>query len=211
MINKNVLIKRYFMSLQNFILEEALKLDYAERYLIFKERYYQEIFVDLKQKLAKAWEKEISFCERKYKIDKEDVELSLIKNENATIKMSVVSKTEKVVSYRNRGPIEAAASVKIPLLYSRHERDLIIVRLIDISNSVLKELTNDWSEIFKVEKQGRAIPWFKIVKDHDEIRLQFALSSGKSEMYKTLYSVRVEYGKDSSRTKDFDRVYLVSN
>ena len=47
MINKNVLIKRYFMSLQNFILEEALKLDYAERYLIFKERYYQEIFVDL--------------------------------------------------------------------------------------------------------------------------------------------------------------------
>jgi hypothetical protein len=80
---------------------------------------------------------------------------------------------------------------------------------LSVATESLKEITSQWSEIFKVEKQGRALPWFKIVQDHDEIRLQLALSSGKNEMYKTLYSVRIDYGK-SSKTKDFDRVYLIS-
>ena len=196
--------------LQNFILSEELRLEHAERFVLFQERYHHQIFVDLKNSLSRAWEKEIVSLKRTHKINQEDVELLLLDNPKAQIDLSVSTKTEKIVSNRHRDPFETVTSVKIPLLYSHDVRDLMIKKLIETAKEELKQLTLKWSEIFKVEKQGRAKPWFKILDDHDEVRLQLSLSSGSSEMYKTLYSVRTEYGKSSSRTKDFDRVYLVS-
>ena len=196
--------------LKSFIIQEDLRVEHAERFLLYKERYHHEVIVDLKKSLEKAWEHDASALSRAHKIKDDDLQYALLQNPAATVKITIESKSEKFNTSRHRETIEVSPSAKVPLLYSKEERDLIIKTLIKSSEAVMKDITDRWSEIFKVEKKGRATPWFKITHDHDEVRLQLVLSAGKSEMYKTLYAVRIEFGKPNSKTKDFDRVYLIS-
>jgi len=198
------------MSLQNFIIQEELRAEHAERFLLYQERYNTQVLLDLKKALEKEWTREVNSLAKKHKIADDDIEFTLLQNPKSSVKLSVEPKDEKVVSSRHRETIEVSPSVKIPLLYKREERDLIIKSILDSAETAIKHVTEEWREIFRVEKKGRATPWFKIIRDKDEIRFQLALTDGNNEMYKTLYAVRSEYGKPGSKLKDFDRIYLVS-
>lgn len=196
---------------QNFIVQEDLRAEYAQRFLTFQERYHHEVFVDLKKTLEQEWSKETSALSKKFKIKQDDLEFALLQNPNATVKLSVENKSEKIMSTRHRNAINAVLSVKIPLILSNEERDFIIKSLASVTEAAFKSVTHRWSEIFKIETKTRSKPCFRITKDeHDEVRLQFALSAESAETYRTLYATRVEYGKASSKLKDFDRFYLVS-
>ena len=196
------------MSLKTFIIQESLHAEHAERFLLFKERYNTQVLLDLKKELEKAWNKEINSLAKHHKIKDEDLQLALLQNTKSTVNLSIEPKDEKIISSRHREAIEVSPSVKIPMLYKREERELITKDLLSSAEDVIKKIIHKWDEIFHVEKKGRATPWFKITHDHNEIRLQLVLSDSGQDMYKTLYSVRVEFGKNNSKTKDFDRVYL---
>jgi hypothetical protein len=198
------------MALKNFIIQEELRSEHAERFLLFKERYNTQVLLDLKKALEKDWTKVASSFTKSHKIAADDLEYALLQNPKTTGAVSVEDKDEKLVTSRHRETTEVSPSIKIPMLYKREERDLMIKSALDTAEDVIKHITNQWKEIFRVEKKGRATPWFKVTRDHDEIRLQLALSDGANEMYKTLYAVRLEYGKPGSKTRDFDRVYLIS-
>ena len=198
------------MSFQSFIIQENLRAEHAERFILYQERYNAEVLLDLKKLLESDWTKAINSLSKRYKITDEDVQSARFQNDNATVALSVESKDEKITSPRHREPVLVSPSVKIPLLYKKEERDLITKALLDSADDTIKDVTHQWREIFRVERKGRATPWFKIVRDHDEIRFQLALTDGSQEMYKTLYAIRVEYGKVGSKLKDFDRIYLIS-
>ena len=167
------------MGLKTFIVTEALRLDQAERFLRYKEKYHTEVFLDLKERLTLAWERSLRSLEKK-------------------------------ASARSRDPLIVAPSVKVPLVYDHHERDRVIAQLLSDAEEVFSETADAWSEIFTVEKDGRNTPWFRINRDHDETRFQLTLTINSHEIYKTLYAIRVEYGRPGSRSKDFDRAYLIS-
>lgn len=194
--------------LKNFIIQEALRNEHASRFILFKERYNSQVFLDLKNALEKEWDRDVKTLSKKYKVDEDAVAFSLLQNPKAAVGLAVESKDEKLVSSRHRETIEVSPSIKIPLIYKREERDLIIKSVLDSAEKAIKTITENWKEIFRIEKKGRATPWFKIIRDSDEIRVQLALTEGDNEMYKTLYSIRVEYGKAGSKLKDFDRIYL---
>ena len=198
------------MSLKNFIIQEGLSAEHSARFLLFKERYHTQVLLDLKKELEKQWAKEVNALSKKYKLKDEDLQLALLQNPKTTIQLSIETKVEKIITSRSRKPVEVSPSVKIPLLYKNEERDLMIKEFLIIAEAAALKISRDWDEIFKVEKKGRATPWFKITHDHDELRFQLALSDSGKEMYETLYSIRVDFGKSNSRTKDFDRVYLYS-
>jgi len=198
------------MSLKTFIIKEELNAEHSARFLLFKERYHTLVLVDLKKSLETEWTKDVKALSKRYKIEDEDLQLALLKNPKAVIQMLIEPKDEKIISSRHRETIEISPSVKIPLLYKKEERDLMIQELLRYAEVAIKNVASNWDEIFNIEKKGRASAWFKIVHDNDEIRFQLALSDNKQETYKTLYSIRVEYGKVGSKTKDFDRVYLHS-
>jgi len=198
------------MSLKNFIIQEGLSAEHSARFLLFKERYNTQVLLDLKKELEKEWAKEVNALSKKYKLKDEDLQLALLQNPKTTIQLSIETKVEKIITSRSRKPVEVSPSVKIPLLYKNEERDLMIKEFLIIAEAAALKISRDWDEIFKVEKKGRATPWFKITHDHDELRFQLALSDSGKEMYETLYSIRVDFGKSNSRTKDFDRVYLYS-
>jgi hypothetical protein len=198
------------MPLKSFIIQESLKAEHAERFILYVDRYHAQVFLDLRKLLEDAWKSQVSKLSKQHKVPADVKEDYLLRNPSATLELSVESKPEKIITSRLRETAEVSPSVKIPLALSAEARDLILKTLLKDSEDIFKELTYRWSEIFKVERKGKAVPWFKIVQDHDEVRLQLSLSSEDQEVYKTLYSVRIEYGKKGSKLKDFDRVYLVS-
>jgi hypothetical protein len=195
---------------KNFIIQEAVKNEHAARFMLFKERYHTQIFLDLKNELEKSWDKEVSKLIKKYKVSDDDAKFSVIQNPKTSTVISVESKAEKLTNPRYRESIEVSPSVKIPLIYKREERDLITGSILDVAEDAINKITTEWKEIFKIEKNGRSIPWFRIVRESDEIRFQLVISEGKQEMFKTLYSVRIDFGKVGSKIKDFDRIYLTS-
>ena len=198
------------MGLKTFIVTEALRLDQAERFLRYKEKYHTEVFLDLKERLTLAWERSLRSLEKKYPPPTEKVQDAQLRYPQATVQLTLVNKTEKIASARSRDPLIVAPSVKVPLVYDHHERDRVIAQLLSDAEEVFSETADAWSEIFTVEKDGRNTPWFRINRDHDETRFQLTLTINSHENYKTLYAIRVEYGRPGSRSKDFDRAYLIS-
>lgn len=198
------------MGLKSFMLREELKVSHAERYLAYAERHSNEVFHELKQKLEKSWEAAVKKTEHAHPIHKEVIQDAVLRNPKATTSVSLSRKSEKLITSRSPVPLEVAPSVKIPLIYSPEERKLVTKSLLSAARDAFEETVDAWSVIFNYEKNGRRKPWFKISADHEEVRLQLAMTEGDAESYKTLYAVRIEYGKKGTKTRDFDRLYLVN-
>lgn len=197
-------------ALRTFIIQEELRESHAERFLTYVDHYHAEVILDLKKNLSEAWEKCITKLKRQFKPNPEAEQAAVLKNPKATLELSLSTSAEKLASPRTRELHEVSPSVKIPIIYSKEERDLICKNLMTVTKEAFEQTVNDWSEIFKYEKKGRAVPLFKILSDHDGVRLQLAVTSGTAEEYKTLYAVHVEFAKTSSKLRDFDRVYLTT-
>jgi hypothetical protein len=197
-------------TLKSFIIREELKTSHAERYITYIDRYHEHVFHDLKKKLEEEWESSLKSIIKKYPVHPEVVQDATLKNPKATTEITLSHKAEKLITSRSPTPLEVAPSIKIPLVYSQEERKLVTKALLDVAETAFKDTTTSWGEIFNYEKSGRIKPWFKISGDNEEIRLQLALSESNSESYKTLYAVRMEFGKKNSKLKDFDRLYLVN-
>jgi hypothetical protein len=198
------------MSLKSFIITEETKANHSERFLLYLDRYHTQVFLELRKTLADAWGKKIRELEGKHPLSAEASQEAILRNPQATTQLVLATSPEKLSSPRSREPLEVCPSVKVPLAYSKEERELITRQLISAAKEAFTETLEAWSEIFKYEKKGQLHPAFKLVEDHDELRAQLIVNGLGAEAYKTLYAVHVEYGKPSSKVKDYDRVYLTS-
>jgi hypothetical protein len=193
---------------KTFIAEAELKSSHAERYLTFIDQYHHEVFQDLKERLSKAWEHDVKSL--KIKVDNDAATSAKLKTENPTLEITVISSPVKIQSTRSRNPVEAAPSVKVPAALTESQRDRVIKHLVNTAAQTMEELTKGWKEIFNHEKGGRIQPSFKVLKTEAEVRLQLIVSMGGQEEYKTLYVVRTDYKRPTSKVVDFDRLYLAS-
>ena len=191
-----------FKSFKNFLLVEKIDAEYAQRYLTFKEQYHLTVIDDLITGLNKIWVNDITNINKK---------IDHTSDQEFDNMLSVSDKPEKIISSRYKIPAEALISVKVPITLNQTKRDLIIKDLLASSVKVLNNIAFQWKEIFNIEKDGRIVPWFKIYQDVDDIKFQLILGDDNISSYKTLYSVKVEYGNKKSKTKLFDRIYLISN
>lgn len=198
------------MGLRSFIIQEELRLDQAERFVRYKDKYHSEVFIDIKDALTKAWNRECTLLSKQHAPSDDLVRDAQFRNPDALVNLAVSASTEKITSSRSRETLIIAPSAKVPLVYDQHERDRLITKLLEVAEQTFTDLAETWREIFTVEYKGRAVPWFRIVRDHDEVKFQLALSLDANEHHRTLYTVRVEYGRPGSKSKDFDRVYLIS-
>jgi hypothetical protein len=196
--------------LKSFILNEEIKVSHAERYLGFLDKYHSQVFHDLKQQLEKNWAAEVAELKKKHPLSAESVQDATFRNPKATTELKLVTSSERLTTSRARGPLEVSPSVKVPFVYTTPERHLLTGKLLGSAKEAMNLLAAGWKEIFNFEHKGKLQPWFKIVQDSDEIRFQLSLGTGQSESFKTLYAVRVEYGKTGSKLKDFDRLYLTT-
>lgn len=198
------------LGLRTFILSEEVKVSHAERYLGYVERYHSQVFLDLKRKLETVWGSEVAKLSKLHPISAEALQDMLLRNPKATTELKLVTTPEKLVTARAREPLEVSPSIKVPFVYATHERHLLTKQILGSTKSAMEDIAESWKEVFNYEHKGKLTPWFKVLSDPDEVRFQLSLGTGQSESFKTLYTVRVEYGKSSSKLKDFDRIYLVS-
>ena len=197
-------------ALKTFIIREELRTSHAARFLTYVDQYHAEVILDLKKNLERAWQKLVGELVERVPVNQKAAEERLLNNPKATLKLELVTTPENITSTRSREASEVSPSVKVPIVYSREERDLIEKNLLQAADEAMQQTTSDWSEIFKYEQRGRAMPVFKILSDHDGVRLQLTVRSGDAEEYKTLYAIHTEYAKPGSKLRDFDRVYLTS-
>ena len=196
--------------LKNFIMTEEVKTNHAERYLGFLDRYNSQVFLDLKHQLEKVWDPIINDLSKKHKVPADVIQDALLRNPKATTEIVLITTPEKLVTSRAREPLEVTPSVKIPFVYSTQERHLLTKHVIAGAAIAMKKIADEWKEVFNFEHKGKLQPWFKIVDEPDEIRFQLSMGSGTHVSFKTLNSVRLEYGKSGSKLKDFDRIYLTT-
>lgn len=197
--------------LKNFIINEEVKVSHAERYLGFLDRYHSQVFLDLKDHLEKSWHTSIQALSKKHPVSDEAIQDALLRNPKATPELLLTTTAEKLVTARVREPLEVSPSAKVPFVYSTPERHMLTKHILDDAKNSMEQIADRWREIFNYEHKGKIQPWFKILQDSDEVRFQLAMGTGPNESFKTLYSVRVEYGKTGSKLKDFDRIYLHSH
>jgi len=196
--------------LKNFIISEEVKVNHAERYLRFLDRYHSQVFHDLKQHLEKVWHSTVSNLSKKHPVSDEAIQDALLRNPKATPELILTSTAEKLITARAREPLEVSLSTKVPFVYSTTERQLLTKHILSDAKNAMESVADRWREVFNYEHKGKLQPWFKILQDPDEIRFQLAMGTEPNESFKTLYSVRVEYGKTGSKLRDFDRVYLTT-
>jgi hypothetical protein len=198
-------------TLKQFIVQEELKISHADRYLTFVDRFHSEVFLDLKHELEAIWKPIVEKLNKKYKFSDQEIQEIQVVNPKATIQLDLVTKSEKLISSRAHRPIEVSPSVKIPLRFKPEQRDLVLDELISAAHKSMLIITDRWKEIFSFEKHGKLSPWFKILVEKNEIRMQLALSNANEHSYRTLYSVLVDYGRSGSKLKDFNRIYLTTS
>lgn len=199
------------VGLKSFILQEEMQISHAERYVTYVDRYNSEVLLDLKHTLEADWSKTITQLEKIHKPSPESKQEAQLQNPKASLDLKLIRGTVKLTTARSRTPIEVSPSVKIPHIYKHEQRDLVLKALLKTAHEALLQVTSKWKEIFNYERRGKLSPWFKITQDRDELRIQLAATAGDETSYRTLYSIRVEYGKSNSKLRDYDRVYLHSS
>lgn len=197
-------------NLKNFILSEDVRISHAERYLSFLEKYHAQMFLDIKHDIESVWVSTVNKLANKYQPSDFTIQELILRNPKATTQLEVSSQTLKLSTPRNKDPLDISLSVKLPYVFSQQERSIITKELLKVAEQSLQKIAHQWKPILNFEHKGKLNPWFKIVNDSDEVRFQLSITSGSQESYKTLYAIRVEYGKFGSKLKDFDRIYLTS-
>lgn len=198
------------LGLKTFLITEELKVSHAERYLNYVDRYHNEVFHDLKKNLSEEWEKAVKLSAKTHKVHPESKQAAILRNPKASVQISLSNIPTKIITSRSSVPIEVVPSVKIPLVYSEEECVLISKDIMSAAKKAMIKTIHGWSEIFNYEKKGRIQPWFKIIDDNEEVRMQLAITNGDHESFKTIYAIRTEYGKAGSKLKDFNRIYLIN-
>jgi hypothetical protein len=178
--------------------------------MLYLKRYNSEVFLDLKKHLETAWSKALSQLVRSYPPKPNAVQDAKLRNPEATDALTLSDTPEKITTSRASKPLEVAPSFKIPLVYSADERAHLLKKVLEMAKASLIKTADSWREIFKYEEKNQLKSWFKIDESDNELRFQLMVSSGATEAYKTLYTIRVEYGKPGTKTRDFDRIYLIS-
>jgi hypothetical protein len=197
----------------DFILTEKLNHEHAERYLTYIDRYHNEVWTELHQQLTVAWEEEITKINDSVDPIADMIVQRELRSPGISSEIQLATSPEKIISSRVRGSNLVSPSVKIPYVYHQETIDLILKRLAKVSYVMFHNTASSWSEIFNYEKRGQVQPGFKVEFNdlHDGVKFKITSSIGGEEAYRTIYSVNIEHGKTGSKTKDFDRIYLLSH
>jgi len=196
-------------NLRFFLLREALRQDHAKHFIRYSEQYHSEVFADLKKTMYEDWSRQLSAIAKRYPPREELIKSSKLRDDSSPISYEVTDVIEKIATTRHPQPISVSPSFKIPFVVDQDERSAIIKELMEIAATNFEAMAKGWREIFHYEHKGRLTPNFRVLSENHEVRFQLAIEEGGHNSYRTLYAVRVEYGKKGGK-KAFDRVYLVS-
>lgn len=201
------------MPLREFILTEKLNHEHAERYLTYIDRYHNEVWTELHHLISTTWATELVKINDSIQPIEDMVVQRELRSPGIISELQLFTTPEKIASTRIRSTNQVSPSVKIPYVYHPETVDLILKRLSKTSSEAFQDIATKWSEIFNYEKKGQIQPGFKVESGdlHDGVKFKITSSIGGEEAYRTIYSVNIEHGRPGSKTKDFDRIYLLSH
>jgi len=204
------------LNLKNFILSEEIKASHAAKFLDYQDNHHDEIQEELIEELSKEWKKLAEKFNRISKPDDKRLEDSLLKNPNAFTGIEFSNDEDLVGNDRFIKPKSTLMSVKISLVFTSTERHLLFKHFFDAASKVFEKVIKDNEKAFSITTpSGNIKPVFQVTKHDGSIKLQFKSTekdkeTGKNhEVVKTIFMVDIERGKEKSKTKFFDRIFLI--
>lgn len=194
-------------SLTSFIIAEGLKTRSVLALHHFDVMFKQQVTKDLQETLFASWKATLKTL--KLQIDPELAQDATFKNPKALTKILVDNKPVKLLSSEEAGKVRLVSpTVKLPLLLGEVNLALARTAFFDTSVETFEKLIATWSEAFIHEVAGRAASDFKIKRDHRSIRFCLSHVEKNVEHEIVLYHVTVEHGKQGSKVRDHDTLYL---
>ena len=194
-------------SLTSFIITEGLKTRSVLALHRFDVMFKQQVTKDLQELLFATWK--AAARSTKLHVDAELAQDATFKNPKALTKVLVDDKPTKLLSSEEAGKVKLVApTVKLPLLLGEVNLALARTAFFDAAVEVFEKLISTWSEAFVHEVNGQAASDFKIKRDHRSIRFCLSHTEKNVEHEIVLYHVTVEHGKQGSKVRDHDTIYL---
>lgn len=196
-------------SLTTFIVAEGLKTRSVLALHTFDTLFKHQVTKDLQQRLFNAWK--FTAKALKVKVDKQLAQDALFKNPKASVAIAVLEQPVKLFSSADTGRNKLVSpSVKLPLLLSDADRAIAKDALFDAAVEELQHLIHDdWIDVFTYElKSGKLKTDFKVKRDSSSVRLCLTSSDKGVEHETVLYHIAIEHGKQSSKVRDHDTIYL---
>jgi hypothetical protein len=205
------------VNLKKFIVNEEIRSSHAVKYLDYQDNFHDDIKEDLVLLLSKEWKKQaIKF--KNFEPNAERKEDMLLKNPDAFVSISF-SDNECYVGYtRFNKQMLCPISIKISHAYSKDQRNQITKKFLEIAKSVFNKVIQKNEEAFSIKMASGNIKTLFNVKHLDDqtVKLQFKSIEKKKdethrpeEVVKTIFMVGVEYGKERTKTKHFDRIFFI--
>jgi len=205
------------LNLRNFILKEEIKSSHAAKLIDYQDNFHDDILDDLISDLSASWK---SLAEELNQTDAPENRVEFVKSKNpdALLGVEFDSKDVPVGLGRFNKPKSSLVSVKISHAYSRETRKRMIKKVLAEAKSVFEKVLSKNKKAFSIKmNSGNYQTLFHVKMSDDEtVKLQFkTLERDKKsgaftdEVIKTIFIVGVEHGKESSKSKQFDRVFFI--
>ena len=209
-------------SFKNHSLTEQVRASHAAKYMNYEEKYHHKLGMALRDELINNWQADIkrmndqldTMIKKQHSSVASQDHVNRMKETNPDVKTTyeLVDKPESLSSSRWIGSKFVGPSVKIPIsiLSTPHRIDAINF-LLDAAEGVFHYATKKIGKILDLSGEDSLPSLFRVVRDHEDVKLQFVSSKGGHETAKTIFKVAVEHGRPGSKTKDFDRVFFIDN
>lgn len=196
-------------SFSKYVLLQEIKSVHAAKLFDYTEKYHLEIANFLKNDLSKAFNKFINSIDKKIKPDEDILEKYRLEDKNSNA-LSVDITSTKLLSNRFINQKDSTVNLYISHAYDKSDRQYIINNALSIGQTVLENSILKFKQIFHIEKpSGNTESVFNVAYHDNEVKLQFSSKSGTEHTLKTIFIIGVEFGKENSKSKNFDRIFFI--
>lgn len=203
------------LNLKNFILDEGIKSSHAVKFIDYQDNFHDDVQEDLISALSKAWKKSVDHCKNE-KPDSEKAEDMVLKNPKAFLGVDFSTKEMPVGGGRFPKPKITSLSVRISHAFSVDSRRVFIRQFLNDAQDIFERIVHKNEDAFSIKfASGKHKSLFHVVRSDDlTVKIQFRTYDKNSdknskEIIKTIFMVGVDHGKESSKTKNYDRVFFL--
>jgi hypothetical protein len=201
--------------LKSFILSEEVRASHALKYFNYMEKYHDDIYDIVIDELKKQW----VLVKKANKFEMPDdgrVEQLYLKSMNPDLSAGLNGREVTIKSPQFSHPVTSPLSYDISLAFTDVQRKRMIDAALDAAETAFNNVIKDNPAIFAhVDSAEKVRNLFNVVRHDETVRLQFKVThkegDDRKELAKTIFTVSVDHGKITSKTKHIDRVYMVDN
>jgi hypothetical protein len=194
--------------LRSFILTEEARTSHSQHLSHYLETYHTDVDEEVHDEMKRAWVKIVREWRNATPDGDRENTINMLYPKYPILGVHATDKAGKV------GSATTNLSVLVSQALSDDDRKKCVEQLLVAAEKAFRKVLADNPKFFEADDNFKVTSAFDAVRNGDTVRLQYKANHRKDEkngVAKTLFTVGVDPGKLNSKTKHYDRVYLIDN